>query len=182
MKLPAFRYHPDPLATGSIEAREIECVCCGKTRDHVYAGPVYAEEDLDESICPWCISDGLAHEKFDAEFTDLSGIGGYGDRKQTIPQMIEEEIAWRTPGFSGWQQERWLVHCSDACAFLGPAGKEEVEAFTNKELLNSLQAESEMDDGEFREYFNSLRRDHGPTAYIFKCLHCGQLLGYSDCH
>lgn len=27
--LPHFRYHPDPLATGAIEASDTPCVCCG---------------------------------------------------------------------------------------------------------------------------------------------------------
>ncbi len=39
---------------------------------------------------------------------------------------VIDEVSGRTPGFSGWQQERWLVHCGDACAFLGPAGRTEI--------------------------------------------------------
>jgi uncharacterized protein len=29
MSLPFFRYHPDPLATGAIEPRQIDCLYCG---------------------------------------------------------------------------------------------------------------------------------------------------------
>ncbi|MGV8422639.1 CbrC family protein, partial [Pseudomonas aeruginosa] len=30
--LPHFRYHPEPLASGSIEASATTCQCCGKAR------------------------------------------------------------------------------------------------------------------------------------------------------
>src|SRR5262245_60801263 len=75
MELPVFRYHPDPVRTGSIQPSDNECVCCRKRRGHIYMGPVFAEPELDESLCPWCISDGSAHETFDAEFTDASMVG-----------------------------------------------------------------------------------------------------------
>ncbi|WP_175969004.1 CbrC family protein [Burkholderia sp. BCC0322] len=29
MSLPAFRYHPDPLATGSVICSDARCACCG---------------------------------------------------------------------------------------------------------------------------------------------------------
>jgi len=44
--LPTFRYHPDPVQTGSIVERPVNCVCCGKRRDYTYTGPVYAAADL----------------------------------------------------------------------------------------------------------------------------------------
>ncbi|WP_412524086.1 CbrC family protein [Burkholderia sp. S-53] len=40
--LPAFRYHPDPLATGSVIRSDARCVCCGDARGYVCAGPVHA--------------------------------------------------------------------------------------------------------------------------------------------
>jgi uncharacterized protein CbrC (UPF0167 family) len=68
--LPVFRYHPDPLKSGSIVPSDAECRCCGKRRGYIYTGPVYAEADLDEALCPWCIADGSAHRTFDAGFVD----------------------------------------------------------------------------------------------------------------
>jgi hypothetical protein len=32
---------------------------------------VYAEAELDDQLCPWCIADGRAAAKFDAQFTDV---------------------------------------------------------------------------------------------------------------
>lgn len=178
MTPPSFKYHPDPIATGSIEARDIICVCCGEARGYVYVGPAYSETDL-EAICPWCISTGLAHDRFGVEFTDTDGIGGYEPGK-TVPPEVREEIAFRTPGFNGWQQERWLVHCEDACAFLGAVGKEELEAYADQELIDSLHADVEMDENQFHDYFEILSKQNGPTAYVFRCLHCGMFVGYSD--
>ena len=60
MVLPTFKYHPDPVATGNVVQSDTECVCCGKARGFIYAGPVYAIEEYDHCICPWCIADGSA--------------------------------------------------------------------------------------------------------------------------
>ena len=35
---------------------------------------LYAVDELDEAFCPWCIANGTAAEKFEAEFTDV-GFG-----------------------------------------------------------------------------------------------------------
>ena len=106
MTLPLFRYHPDPIATGNIIKSDIECCCCGKARGFIYTGPVYAIKEYNKHICPWCIADGLAHIKLDASFNDEIGIGG-GGIWDKVPEEVIDEVAYRTPGFSGWQQEQW---------------------------------------------------------------------------
>jgi len=116
--LPAFKYHPDPIATGSVKASENVCVCCDRARGYIYTGPTYAEEELEEELCPWCIADGTAHAELDAEFVDREGIGGYGEWEE-VSSTIVDEVACRTPGFSGLQQERWYTHCADAAEFVG---------------------------------------------------------------
>ena len=63
INLPAFRYHPDPISSGSIVASEKVCRCCGQNRGYIYAASVIAEEELDEKICPWCIVNGSAHSR-----------------------------------------------------------------------------------------------------------------------
>ncbi len=181
MSLPIFKYHPDSISTGSIQARKAQCVCCEETREYIYVGSVYCRTNLDEAICPWCISSGLAHEKYGASFNDSASVGGYDYfLRKAVSQEVKAEVAYRTPGFCSWQQEKWLVHCGDACAFLGPAGKEEVEQYSSQELLDSLRADMDMNEDEFRDYFNGLDKEYGPTAYIFRCLHCGTYMGYSD--
>lgn len=67
MDLPKFRYHLNPLKTGSIIKSDKECESCDKVRGFIYTGSVYSIHSVDD-ICPWCIADGSAAEKFDASF------------------------------------------------------------------------------------------------------------------
>jgi uncharacterized protein CbrC (UPF0167 family) len=127
MKLPEFKYHPDPVATGSVVASDLECECCGQARGYIYTGPVYAEEEFQSAFCPWCICDGTASQKFDATFTDEDGIGALG-HWESVPDQVVTQVARRTPGFAGWQQERWWTHCGDAAAFIGRVGYEELRS------------------------------------------------------
>jgi uncharacterized protein CbrC (UPF0167 family) len=178
--LPTFKYHPDPIGTGSVVPSAAACRNCGRIRGHVYAGPVYAVEDLDEALCPWCIADGSAAERFAAEFTDAAGIGD-GGRWGNVPEAVVEEVAQRTPGFAGWQQERWWAHCGDAAAFLGRAGHRDLAGRWSAALpVIRTEAGLDADDAGWSAYLGALDADQAPTAYVFRCLRCGQLGGYSD--
>jgi Uncharacterized protein conserved in bacteria len=178
MGLPRFKYHPDPIATGSIEPSSQQCLACGQIRGFIYKGLPYAEEELVDAICPWCIADGAAHKKFNAEFVDSAGVGGYG-LWETVATEIVDEVAYRTPGFIGWQQERWFTHCSDAAAFLGSAGRAELESYGDQAIL-SIKREIGFEGKEWDNYFESLDKESSPTAYLFRCRHCGTIGGYSD--
>jgi uncharacterized protein len=178
--LPKFRYHPDPLSTGSIVPSDAICRACGQSRGYIYAGPVYAQEDLQDSLCPWCIADGAAAARFDAEFIDAAGVGDHGSWDPVSPEIVDT-VSRRTPGFSGWQQESWWTHCGDAAAFLGPAGYPDlIQRWPS--ALPTIRAQLRMSEDQWREYLEAMNRDSGPTAYVFQCLHCGQLGGYSDHH
>lgn len=179
--LPPFRYHPDPVATGSVTASAAGCVCCGQRRGYIYTGPVYAVDELTDCLCPWCIADGSAHAKYDAEFADRAGIGDYGSW-EPVPEQVLDEVAYRTPGFSGWQQERWWTHCGDAAEFLGAAGRAEAEQ-AGEDFLAAIRADAGLvGDPYWTTYQAALSRDGGPTAYLFRCRHCLRYGGYSDCH
>jgi len=179
MTLPTFMYHPDPVATGNIVESDNECCCCEKRRGYIYTGPVYAIEEYEECICPWCIADGSAQEKLAASFTDEVGIGGGG--WDVVPDGVIEEVSYRTPGFSGWQQERWWTHCGDAGQFLGRAGRKELEAF-GPEAIKAIQDSTGLNIGtEWDRLFTTLDKDGSPTAYVFRCSKCGALGGYQDC-
>lgn len=180
INLPNFKYHPEPVKTGSVQRSDNVCKLCHKKTGYIYVGPVYSKEELDEGICPWCIASGEAHEKFDAQFTDIDGIGDHGNWEE-IPIKIKEEVAFRTPGFTGWQQERWWTHCGDAAIFLGRAGKDEIENY-GQELIEELRKDVKMTRKQWEYYFEHLNKDDSPTAYIFQCRKCGNLGGYSDCH
>jgi uncharacterized protein CbrC (UPF0167 family) len=177
MDLPVFAYHPDPLASGSIVPSDAKCLCCKKTRGYIYTGPAYCEDELTEALCPWCIADGSAHETFDASFTDEAGF------PDGIPESVIQEVAWRTPGFSSWQGGEWLTCCNDACAFLEPAGWAEIEARYPKAegvLTGYVVYKLEMSGSQVPRLIRSLDREHGPTAYMFKCRHCDAMPCYLD--
>jgi len=178
MELPAFKYHPNPLATGSIEESTQTCLVCGLARGFIYKGQPYAEKELIDAICPWCIADGQAHEKFGAEFVDASAVGGFGDWESVSDEVVAE-VAYRTPGFTGWQQERWFTHCGDAAEFLGPVGYEELMTH-GSQAISAIKDEIAFDGEEWDQYFGSLDKDGEPTAYLFRCRHCGLFGGYSD--
>jgi uncharacterized protein CbrC (UPF0167 family) len=178
MELPTFKYHPDPLATGSFERSDQQCLACGGARGFIYKGQSYAEEELIDAFCPWCIADGKAHQKFKVEFVDSAGVGGYGDW-ESVSEEIVAEVAQRTPGFIGWQQERWFTHCGDAAAFVGRAGKQELSQH-GAEAISAIKEEIGYEGEDWQDYFQSLDKDGEPTAYLFRCLHCGAFGGYSD--
>lgn len=130
-------------------------------------------------MCPWCIADGSAHSRFDAAFTDTEAIGG--GIWPVASASVADEVAHRTPGFSGWQQERWAVCCNDAAAYLGTAGQEGIVT-RYPDALPDLRRESEPSGVDWERWFAELDAEGSPVAYIFRCLHCGRHTGYSDCH
>lgn len=178
MKFPTFKYHPYPTKTGSIEKSLITCQCCQTTSGYVYTGPVFSENELTDRLCPWCIAKGTAHIKYDASFTDSVNIGDNG-RWSNVSTKIKEEVAYRTPGFSGYKQEKWWTHCNDAAAFIGIANKDEITNYSD-EFINELIKESNYETNDWLFYIKYIVKNDFPVAYIFKCLHCGKIGGYSD--
>lgn len=164
--LPEFRYHPDPLATGNIKPSEAVCRCCGQTRGYIYTGPVYAIEELDEAICPWCIADGSAAEKFDATFADSHPLTNVG-----LSDEIVEAVTRRTPGYTSWQQEDWLACCDDACEFHGDASRAEVRAL-NGEPLDELLTKLEWSASDWPDIAEGYEPGGDPAVYKFICRHC----------
>ena len=172
--IPNFKYHPDPIATGAfIKGEPCTCECCGKETEIKYESPFYSVEKV-KCLCPQCIADGSAAAKFDGEFQDA-----YNADEVTDPEKLDELIH-RTPGYHGWQQEYWVAHCDDYCAFLGYVGWDElVEMGIDKEI------EETHKDGvsgwpleEVKEYMSNGGSMQG---YLFKCLVCGKYVLHVDC-
>lgn len=177
LPLPAFRYHPDPLASGSVTASARKCKCCKRARGFIYTGPVYAEKDLDEALCPWCIADGSAAEKFEATFVDSEAF------VDDASEAAVKEITERTLGFSAWQSEQWPSCCGEPAAFVTPAGIAEIRArFYQLEgsLMMHIVHELGISGGAARQFLESLRRDQSPTVFVFKCHHCDTQPFYVD--
>ena len=169
LSLPTFRYHPDPIRSGSIVESEKKCRCCRQARGYVYTASVYSLKDLDNTLCPWCIADGSAHSKFHATFVDAEAFA------DGIPESVIDEISQRTPGYASWQTERWPACCDDATAFLAPVGILEIRERYRElegEILSQIIYEMQISGGAATRLLTSLDRDKGPTAYLFRCLHC----------
>ncbi len=166
MELPSFRYHPKPLDTGAIVKQQGHCVCCGKDVEYMYVAPTFSIHDLDEKLCPWCIADGSANEKFDVEFSDPHPLAVAG-----MPQAMIDEVTTRTPGFVCWQQPTWLGHCGEAAAFLGDATPKALDKMTSDERKDFMKT-GRLDREEFGELMGIYRPGANPGIYHFCCLHC----------
>ncbi|MFI1791029.1 CbrC family protein [Streptomyces olivaceoviridis] len=171
--LPFFRYHPDPLASGSIRAASETCACCKGNRGWIYTATFYTAQDVSGRLCPWCIADGSAAERFAGEFTDAYGLDG-------VSEEVLHEVTRRTPGFHAWQDPHWLVHCQDAAAFVGEVGYAELAA--HPEALDQLRADMRTagwhDESQLEHFLVNL--GEGATAMLFRCTVCGTYLAYAD--
>jgi uncharacterized protein CbrC (UPF0167 family) len=177
MNLPVFKYHRDPIQSGSVKQSTARCRCCGEARGYIYTGPVYSEHDLDDSICPWCIAEGTAHTKFDASFVDEAAL------PDELRENITQEVAWRTPGYNSWQSEQWFACCNDAMRFLEPAGIREIrERYRELEstVLGNIIYDLHISGGAATRMLGSLDKEQGPTAYIFQCIHCSGYRTFVD--
>lgn len=176
-ELPSFRYHVDPLASGSVEPSDATCDCCGRARGFVYVGPVYCEESVDLALCPWCIASGEANRRYDATFVDSEAFDDQTAAAQ-VGMVVE-----RTPGFNSWQPERWLSCCGEPAAFVTPAGISDIRSrfrYQEATLMTYIVHELGISGGAANRLLERLSRDAGPTAYVFKCLHCDNYPAYVD--
>ena len=168
--LPKFRYHPDPLETGSfIEGEAKVCPCCGNESSVYYVKSPYAQDDVDY-LCPVCISNGEASKKFDAEFVQDAEWDFEEDKEKN------EELFYRTPGYLSWQGEYWLSCCNDYCAYLGSVGTNELnEMGIAEEVFEEYNKRNEFADVE-----KYLVKDGHICGYLFRCLHCKKYHLYVD--
>lgn len=173
MAMPVFRFHPDPVATGSVVASDDTCLCCRRARGFVYDGPVYTESEPSGPLCPWCIADGTAHAQLDVTFVDDEAFEG------VLPETTAAEITQRTPGFATWQSEVWPTCCGDATVFRGPAGIREIRATARDlegQIMSHIVYEMGISGAAATRLLDSLDRDRGPTLYHFECGACGMHL------
>jgi uncharacterized protein CbrC (UPF0167 family) len=173
-KLPIFKYHPDPVATGSVVASDELCECCGEARGYVYCQIPYGEKEI-EFICPWCISDGSANRKLGASFADSWRLS-----QEEIPQEIIDEVKLRTPGYFAWQGESWLACRNDACEFHGDAPAEELNELDASGLA-ALSGDTGFPIEDLPGIIASYQPKGRPRFHKFVCRHCGSTRYSGDC-
>jgi uncharacterized protein len=160
-ELPLFKYHPEPIKTGMIIRKHAVCDVCSKEVDFMYDGPFYSKEEV-AHICPGCIKDGSAASKFEGEFQDAASC----DEVESDASL--DELIHRTPGYTGWQQEHWVAHCGDFCAYVGRVGWDDI-----KDSVDEL--EDDIDASGFsREDVESMDADGSIIGYLFTCIKCGK--------
>ena len=83
----------------------------------MYTGPVYSVHRPD-NVCPWCVADGSAADKWGAGFTDFEFRDSHRDAVE-LPLEIYNEVYHRTLGVVGaLQPVTWWIHCGEPAAFL----------------------------------------------------------------
>jgi hypothetical protein len=164
--LPSFKYQPNCIENDIfIKAGQDEvkiCQCCDKQIE-IYYNTMYTSKNVD-CLCPDCIANGSAAEKFDGEF-----IGGADPITDGADKT--EELFKRTPGYVSWQEDYWLAHCNDYCAFISYVGIKELQEMG---IIDEVLADyAEMDDNvaDVRQW---LHKEGWMVGYLFKCLHCGK--------
>lgn len=174
--LPEFRYYADPFESGVMSASSEVCECCDKATGYIYSGSFYAVGD-ESRFCPWCIADGSAARKFKGQFNDAISVG-LGEVE--LPDAVVTEVSKRTPSF---QQEQWWAHCNDAGRFLGEIEHVDRVLLASDAALEFRQTiRSQLSPhADWQWLLNTPSRKRHMAVYVFHCLHCGTLGGYSDC-
>ncbi|MBK8097391.1 MAG: CbrC family protein [Planctomycetes bacterium] len=174
--LPDFRFHPDPILSGAIEASAEVCGCCELARGFVYTGPCYVEQEFAAALCPWCIGDGSAYRRFGVTFHEL-------DLPHSTDVAILDEIEERTPGMHTWNPIAWPVCCKLPMAYLEPAGSAEIRLRyppLASGLVQQMSQDLRVPVAAAKELFSRLHRDVAPTAHVFRCLTCSRLRARID--
>jgi uncharacterized protein CbrC (UPF0167 family) len=172
MELPKFKYSPNAYKINVFKEEEGICSVCNQQRKIQYNSSFYSEEEP-EYICPWCIADGSAAKRYDGEFNDAAGVEtplGYNSDdvlKATFDEQITE-VTQRTPSYVSWQQEVWLSHCNEPCAFIDYAESEMIRPF-----LHELEADLEGSGYDSDLIEEALSKEGSLVGYLFQCLHCG---------
>ncbi|WP_413181738.1 CbrC family protein [Escherichia coli] len=122
--------------------------------------------------CP-SISDGRLSYQFSSDGYIRRSVYAY-----TYPDEMLKELVERTPGYHGWQQEFWLAHCGDFCAFIGYVGwndiKDRLDEFAN------LEEDCENFGIRNSDLAKCLQKGGDCQGYLFRCLHCGKLRLWGD--
>lgn len=172
--LPSFKYHPDPIATGAVIVQDATCICCRLLVDHVYTASAYTVNEIRGKICPWCISDGSAANRLSVEF-----LPPYAVQMCNVPDTVVDEVVRRTPGYHSWQEEAWIGHCNDACAYLGCATPDQCSNAT-PEAVDRFAESLGIGSEEARDTLMKYNQYQEISIHRFLCLHCGTTLFHGE--
>ena len=173
--LPTFPLFDNAPLSRVLVRSEQPCDCCGKATGWTYTGPFYTAED-EPTLCPWCIADGSAAEKFEGTFND----GLHPDSKAKLAKPDLDLIDTRTPGFQSWQGNQWLACCDKPCVFMGDANANDL-AGRWKDLVPALREDlgGALED-DFDDWLENAEHGGSPAVYVFQCPTCSKRHFYWD--
>lgn len=164
---PHFKYHPNPLATGVFDKSESVCPVCKQIRGYEYVGPFYSFNEV-EGICPLCIKNGKAAEKYRLTFVNEDEIDSVDEG------AFVDELTKRTPGCFFPQEDSWPSHCGDFCIFVESSRTEDISAWL-KYLDKDLEAIKTRLGINKTELLFELKRADSPLWWLlFRCKNCGE--------
>lgn len=88
-----------------------------------------------------------------------------------MPTQAADEIARRTPGFTGWQQEQWLSCCGDACEYYGDAPETEVRSLSAEDVMR-IATETGYPADFVASFVRTYEVGGNPCLHKFVCRHC----------
>ena len=179
MNRPIFKYHPHAYQLNIFLEESGICSVCNEPRELKYNCSFYSIEEPDY-ICPWCIANGDASQKYEGEFNDYCGIEGISADPNLASHPINQdailEICTKTPSYHSWQQEVWLSHCNEPCRFI---------AYANSKMLQPIfeEIKSDVEDCGYPVEIiqNHLHEAGDLMGYLFQCVHCQQHRLHIDC-
>ncbi|MBY0597819.1 CbrC family protein [Bacillus bingmayongensis] len=173
--LPSFKYNKNPLGLLVIREADGMCPVCRRKTGYVYDGPFYTtfDEEETENICPWCIANGFAAQKFDGEFNYS------GEHMDVQNKEYTDELFYRTPSYFSWQGEYWLSHCNDYCAIIDEVGWKEI-AHLEHELNDDIEKIINKKKITREDFKGMLYKKGHFTGYLFQCVHCSKHRLYVD--
>ncbi|WP_161831483.1 CbrC family protein [Pseudovibrio sp. POLY-S9] len=173
MTIPHFEYFRDPVENGCVVEKASVCQCCQQEKHFMYVGPIYCVDDVSE-VCPWCIADGSAAAKWSASFNDVYDV------PSGVSQDVIETIAARTPGYSTWQDNKWLFSGKEALVFVGEVtGSALIE---NNEIDKISACREALSDWNLPKDFDLSNVVIGgqPAIYLFQDKETSEFHAYAD--
>ena len=218
-----FRYIKEPIPRNVYFGKEVGiCNICHEKKAGMDAGVFSIRGNLG-FVCTDCLSGGrlqkktekdqepMFQDRFEALVNEANPYQLAVQLKKQNPNLSDkeakriadertEEVMYRTPSFSSWQEHSWPNHCGDYCELQGEVGQEELNHLTpdsqgRKLLANMLFWEGDyprdlesdfggMTTDDFWKYLpdHAPRNNTDPTSYLilFKCLECAKLMGVID--
>jgi len=182
---PTFKFFPNPLRTPSVIESSAPCECCGKVNKYSYVAgmdcPIEDEIIEISNLCLHCIANGEAVKKFGGAFIDRSCIAN-----RTADKAVTEEIMYRTPSFTTWQEKEWLSHCKFPCIYIGQVYiadllKMGIYKQVRTELSKTFYyKQMPMTIAEIDDMLIQMTQDSSLEGHLFKCTICGKYKLHTD--